>query len=359
MAAGEDERGMLNRFRNAVLGESKAASRKNAKTVARAKSMNPTAAQRPTPLMAPAVLRLPTFETGDHPLMYGHPPDWASGWGDDPYGVWIELTVGEATQRMRWIGPARFRMGSPMDEPGRFGEDELGGGYNEGPCHEVRISRGFWLFDTPVTQELWQAVMGENPSRFVDPKRPVEGVSWNDAMTFIELINARVPNLDLVLPTEAQWEYACRAGTDTATYVGAMEILGENNAPILDAIAWYSGNSGVDFDLPYGVDSSSWAEKQHEHGRAGTRPVGLKKPNAWGLHDMLGNVVEWCADDLRSFSTDSATDPVGGLDSSARRALRGGSWNDDARRVRAADRYALARDERDDDFGFRCARVRP
>jgi formylglycine-generating enzyme required for sulfatase activity len=199
--------------------------------------------------------------------------------------------------------------------------------------------------------------MGENPSEFVDPKRPVEQVRWDDAERFLEQINGLLPCLDLVLPTEAQWEYACRAGTDTATYAGPIEILGERNAPVLDAIAWYGGNSGVDFDLENGSDSSSWLEKQYEHSRAGTRPVGLKNPNGWGLYDMLGNVWEWCADDMRPYDDASVTDPVGSLES-AQRALRGGSWNVNARSARAASRDANDRDFRNFNFGFRCARVR-
>jgi formylglycine-generating enzyme required for sulfatase activity len=295
-------------------------------------------------------------------------PHWASGWGQDRYGEWLELTLGEVKQRMRWIPPGCFLMGSPEDEPGRYGEDdgykpeyeynyEVEYGYNEGPRHEVTISRGFWLFDTPVTQALWQAVLSHNPSEFLDPKRPVENVFWADAARFVTTINLRIPNLDLVLPTEAQWEYACRAGTETATYAGPMEILGKNNAPVLDAIAWHRGNSGVEFDLPATEESSPWLYKEYKHLRMGTRRVGLKKPNLWGCYDMLGNVLEWCADDRRKYTADSATDPVGSCDSNTR-ALRGGSWYDAARDVRAAFReegdlhdYCRAY------IGFRCARV--
>jgi formylglycine-generating enzyme required for sulfatase activity len=294
-------------------------------------------------------------------------PAWASGWGEDRYGEWLALTLGEATQRMRWIRPGRFLMGSPQDEPGRFGKgDREPGRFGssqfefryEGPRHEVRLSRGYWLFDTPVTQALWVAVMGSNPSRFVDPKRPVERVSWDDAIEFLARINARIPDLDLVLPTEAQWEYGCRAGTETATYAGPLEILGLRNAPILDAIAWYGGNSGVGFELENGHDSWGWREQQYWHNRAGTHPVALKRPNAWGLYDMLGNVWEWCADDLRKYGSDAVNDPVGSLDSTER-GLRGGSWNDYADAVCAASRDANERVDRYDDLGFRCARVRP
>jgi formylglycine-generating enzyme required for sulfatase activity len=199
--------------------------------------------------------------------------------------------------------------------------------------------------------------MGENPSRFVDPKRPVEQASWDEAARFMETINAFVPGLDLALPTEAQWEYACRAGTEAATYAGPIEILGDYNAPVLEAIAWYGGNSGVNFELEKGYDSSGWPEKQYEHSHVGARPVRQKAPNAWGLYDMLGNVWEWCADDLRPYDASPVADPVGSL-VSAQRGLRGGSWLDDARLVRAASRVALPRVNRYSLTGFRCARVR-
>ena len=293
----------------------------------------------------------------------GAPPAWAADYGADDFGAWSTFAVTRADgtpvrQRMRWIQPGRFLMGSPPDEPGRYDESEYEGRFKEGPQHEVRLSKGYWLFDTPVTQELWTAVMGDNPSHFKDPKRPVEQVSWDDAQKFLERINELVPGLDLVLPTEAQWEYACRAGTDTATYAGPIEILGKNNAPVLDQIAWYGGNSGVGFELENGYDSSGWQEKQYEHNRAGTRPVGLKSPNHSGLYDMLGNVWEWCADDLRPYAAEPVSDPAGSL-SGASRALRGGSWSDSARYVRSASRYAYDRDYRIIDIGFRCARVRP
>ena len=146
-------------------------------------------------------------------------PDWASALGRDRFGLFAAFTLDDVTQRLRWIPPGRFRMGSPATEPGRYDD--------EGPQREVTIGKGFWLFDTAVTQALWQAVMSENPSRFQSSERPVESVSWDQAQGFLGQINQLVPGLDLALPSEAQWEYACRAGTDAATYAGAMEILGE------------------------------------------------------------------------------------------------------------------------------------
>ena len=136
-------------------------------------------------------------------------------------------------------------MGSPEDEPGRWDD--------EGPQHRVTLSQGYWMFDTPCTQALWSAVTGQNPSEFQHPGRPVENVSWSDVQSFLSTLNRLVPGLDLALPTEAQWEYACRAGTASALYSGPIEILGDNNAPALDPIAWYGGNSSVGYDLEGGV----------------------------------------------------------------------------------------------------------
>lgn len=294
----------------------------------------------------------PIIDTAWHPLATGCPPAWASGWGQDCYGVFVEFTLQEVTQRLRSIPPGRFWMGSPEEEPDRFDA--------EGPRHPVTLTEGFWLFDTPCTQALWEAVMGKNPSRFQSPTRPVEQVSWHDVQDFLTQINARIPGLDLTLPSEAQWEYACRAGTETAIYTGDLKILGENNAPALDPIAWYGGNSGVDFDLNNGYDSSGWKEKQYPHTRAGTRPVKLKRANPWGLYDMLGNVWEWTQD---YWHKDYQGAPADGSaweshDAGADRVLRGGSWYDNAPYVRAASSNAAHPDNRIDFIGFRCVRVR-
>jgi len=232
----------------------------------------------------------------------------------------------------------------------------------------IALSHGYWLFDTPCTQALWEAVMGNNPSRFRGPTRPVESVSFEDAQEFLKRSAELMRELDVDLganarwdlPSEAQWEYACRAGTDTATYAGEMRILGANNAPVLDAIAWYSGNSGVGFELDDGYDSSDWPEKQHDHDRAGTRPVGLKAPNAWGLYDMLGNVWEWCADHWHDSYDGAPADGSAWVDSArgaAFRVVHGGSWVRSPRSVRAAYRSVGDPADRVDALGFRCARV--
>jgi len=280
-------------------------------------------------------------------------PVWADAIGRDAIGLWADIQIESETQapvvqRLRWIPPGLFMMGSPASEPGRW-EDE-------GPQHPAHIQRVFWLFDTPVTQALWQTVMGANPSRFNSPQRPVESVSWDEAQQFLQTINQAYPELQLVLPSETQWEYACRAGTEATTYAGPIEIVGENNAPVLDVIAWYGGNSGLDFELEDGADSADWPEKQHEHQQAGTHPVAKKRANPWGLYDMLGNVWEWCEDGKREYSKMSQNDAV---TDTARRVVRGGSWVYGARFVRASCRYWFSPGERFNFLGFRCARVQP
>jgi formylglycine-generating enzyme required for sulfatase activity len=204
-------------------------------------------------------------------------------------------------------------MGSLEDEEGR--EDW------EDPRHGVHWTSGFWLFDTPCTQALWSAVMDTNPSQFQGENRPVEQVSWEDCQQFLVALGQRLPELPLALPTEAQWEYACRAGTNTARYHEDV-----------DAIAWYLDNSATE-----------------------THGVGQKLPNAWGLYDMLGNVFEWCHDGHRDYEADVAVDPVGPTDAAAYRVIRGGSWGDPARHTRAAYRLWNAPGFRYDDLGFRCS----
>jgi formylglycine-generating enzyme required for sulfatase activity len=294
-----------------------------------------------------------------HPLADGLPPAWASGWGEDEYGVWVTIDVSGVFQKMRWIESGTFIMGSPEDEPGQLTEEELEE-YNlkpENPQHTVELTQGFWLFDTPVTQALYTAVIGDNPGKYKSQQRPVEQVSWQDAQTFIQQLNKQIPDLNVSLPTETQWEYACRAATTEATYVGEMEILGQNNVPVLNEIAWYGGNSGVDFDLENGHDSSKWPEKQFNHQQAGSRIVAQKKANPWGLYDMLGNIWEWCEDGQRAYTNELTIDPVGSLDDGAYRVLRGGSWSSNARDVRCAFRNALRQEGASSVTGFRCARV--
>ncbi|MDA1273469.1 MAG: SUMF1/EgtB/PvdO family nonheme iron enzyme [Verrucomicrobia bacterium] len=154
-----------------------------------------------------------------HPLVTGCPPLWASAWGEDDFGPWVEIVVGDATQRMRWIPPGRFLMGVPKGEE-HYDWETVG-------QREVTIAAGFWLFDTPCTQGFWEAVMGENPSYFKNgesKRRPVEQVSWDDCRKFLDTVNQRLPGLNLGLPGETQWEYACRAGTTGARYAEELDM---------------------------------------------------------------------------------------------------------------------------------------
>ena len=255
-------------------------------------------------------------------LRYGMPERWAVEWGEDQHGMFMGFGVGEVVQRLRYIPPGRFLMGSP--------EGELGRWQDEGPQHEVELSEGYWLADTQCTQALWEAVMGQNPSRFVDPKNTVEQVSWNDCQEFLRGLNERVPGLSARLPSEAEWEYACRGGTSGATWVG--ELDGEGTATVLDPIAWFDGNS---------------------EGR--THPVGRKAANPFGLYDMLGNVWEWCQDVYGPYSAAAQVDPTGPTEGTGR-VSRGGSWLGLARFVRAARRFGDSPGDRSGSLGFRLAR---
>ena len=201
--------------------------------------------------------------------------------------------------------------------------------------------------------------MGTNPARFQSPDRPVEQVSWEDCQAFIRAVQRENPKLAVRLPAEAEWEYACRAGTETALPNGRdLIIYGSRNGPALDDIAWYGGNSSVGFELSNGFDTANWEEKQHPGGFAGTHPVGLKAANAWGLHDMIGNVSEWCSDwysaDYRgAVDLENTSSPQTFEDGVMCRVCRGGGWGDRARYCRSANRCGGQPSNRLNILGFR------
>ena len=212
-----------------------------------------------------------------------------------------------------WIPPGEFRMGSTGSEA----DDD------ERPVTRVRISRGFWLGKYEVTQDEWAAVMGSNPSGFSGCGRcPVETVSWEDAQEFMARLNRQEGREVYRLPTEAEWEYAARAGTTGDRYGH------------VDSISWHWGNS-----------------------RAQPQPVGGKAPNAWGLHDMLGNVFEWVEDRYGDYPGGTMIDPRGPR-SRWHRVVRGGSWFNVARRARAPDRDGAGPGSRSFYLGFRLLRIR-
>jgi len=277
---------------------------------------------------------------------------WAAAAGRDEYGLWAEADVEGVGVKFRWIPPGRFMMGSPVKEVGRLSW--------EGPQHMVTWTQGWWITETQVTQALWKAVMGKNPSWFQSPDRPVEQVSWEDCRRFLRDMHQRLPNLRVRLPSEAEWEHACRAGAETATWLGDLETHGENDAPLLDPIAWYGGNCGVGFELNEGADITGalWLQKQYDDTRGGTHTVGRRDANPLGLFDMLGNVYEWCGDAVAfmdGYADGDVIDPPparAGRD----RVIRGGSWRSGARLVRAAYRLAGLPGLHNDDLGFRLVR---
>jgi formylglycine-generating enzyme required for sulfatase activity len=234
----------------------------------------------------------------------------------------VAVDLGDGVKlEMLWIPAGEFLMGSPdSDKDARP---------DEKPQHRVRITRPFYLGKYLVTQAQWQAVMGSDPSHVKGPKNPVEMVSWNDCQAFLDKLNTKSGGRGgkFQLPTDAQWEYACRAGSTTRYCFGDEESG-------LDEFAWY-GNSG---------------------GR--THPVGEKKPNAWGLYDMHGNVWEWCGDWLDGgyYARSPVDDPMGPTRGS-NRVIRGGGWNGGAGDCRSALRSGDEPGDRDGILGFRVARV--
>jgi serine/threonine protein kinase/formylglycine-generating enzyme required for sulfatase activity len=247
------------------------------------------------------------------------------------------------------IPPGEFLMGSSPEEQTRFLEEAravedrwaMARIPQEGPLHRVQISRPFYLGKCEVTQAQWEAVMGNNPSMFKDSDGPVDSVNWHDARFFSERLDAlsasragspsiawETLGMTYTLPTEAQWEYACRAGTTTAFSCG-------DDQDALDEYAWYRANSGEE-----------------------TRAVGQLKPNAWALHDMHGNVWEWCADwDAPNYYADAPPIDPPGAPMGSTKIFRGGSWGHPSCSLRSAFRRALSPDYRYQSFGFRLAVV--
>ena len=262
---------------------------------------------------------------------------------------------------MVYIPPGSFMMGSSQQEITELYEIcknidpncELSWFQNEGPQKRVTLTKGFCMDRTEVTQGDYERVMGNNPSGFKNcgSNCPVETVSWYDAKAYCEKVGKR-------LPTEAEWEYAARAGDTSWVYGGVSQsIVGLNNAPGLDTIAWYGGNSGVSYED--GWDCSGWSGKQYSSKTCGAHPVAKKKPNAFGLYDTLGNVWEWVEDCYEKdwYERMSTTNPLNTSTNCVFRVLRGGSgyinlWDS---RVSARGFYHASSALSVEGHGFRCA----
>lgn len=218
------------------------------------------------------------------------------------------------------IHPGTFSMGSPIGEVGRKGDEKQ---------HEVTISKSYYLGVYEVTQGEYEKVTGENPSGFKGTKNPVEMVSWEEAVSFCEKLsempNEKAAGREYRLPTEAEWEYACRAGSSNAYSFGdSLDSLG--------SYGWFKGN----------LDGQ-------------THPVGEKKANAWGLYDMHGNVWEWCQDWYAAYPPDASTDPQQGPNKGSNPVGRGGGWNYGADLCRSAVRGRFGPRARLNYYGFRVA----
>ncbi len=233
----------------------------------------------------------------------------------------MNRTIADLKIELIWIKPGAFTLGSPPDEPGR--------NRAEGPQTIVTLTKGFWLGKTPVTQAQYEAFTGKNPSAFktAGSEAPVETVSWLDAMKFCEDLNVRertagrLPEgYEYSLPTEAQWEYACRAGTKELSFFGNVAET-----------SWFDANSG-----------------------GKTHPVAQLKPNPWGLFDMTGNVLQWCYDWYGDYPGGSVMDPTG-PDSGYYRMARGGSWRMSSSVCRSAARAGGSPARLDYTLGFRLA----
>ena len=240
------------------------------------------------------------------------------------------LTINDVEYAFRWCPAGWFMQGSPTDEPGRQQWEEAQRG--------VVLTRGFWMLETPVTQAMWMSVMGNNPSIFRGLNLPVENVSWDNSQQFIAKLNELIAGTPAIpgapagfrfsLPTEAQWEYACRAGTTTAFSFG--DTLTREQANFRD--------SGI---------------RQ-------TSEVGRFPANAWGLRDMHGNVLEWCQDwfDYPSGAvTAPVIDPTGPSSGSDHRVARGGCWDYVAGNCRSASRYGTDPSFRSNFVGLRLSLV--
>jgi len=264
----------------------------------------------------------------------------------DKYGLFVDIHVNDGTTsqklnfKLRYIPPGHFIMGSPIDEPERRDNETQ---------HHVQLTTGYWLGETTISQALWQAVRGENPSEFKKgeaPLMPVDSVSWDDCQRFLNEFNQHHQGLSLSLPSEAQWEYACRAGTTTPFYTGSNLTTTEAN---------YDGN------FPYNPLSNNNEKVLYREKTLPLIPSDFT-PNAWGLYQMHGNVWEWSQDEFGDYNELPAIDPVNegaNANSSALRVLRGGGWHGLGHYCRSASRRHFLAGGAVNNIGLRVTQVEP
>lgn len=255
---------------------------------------------------------------------YDFPYPCTAAYGRDRFGIWQTVEVAGVAQTFRWIPPGRFTMGSPDGEYGRDKHERQ---------REVTLTRGFWLADTACTQALWTALMGHNPCQFRHTERPVEQVSFEKVGEFLVTWNDQCPAFKVRLPSEAEWEYACRAGTTTPFSFG-------------NSITTHQVNFHGDF--PY-----RRADAKGEV-RGKTVTVKALSANRWGLYQMHGNVWEWCADWRGPYDSEDGINPIG-ASAGSYRVSRGGAYERGARRCRSAFRDAGPPDAAWSSQGFRLA----
>jgi sulfatase modifying factor 1 len=278
-----------------------------------------------------------TTDTAQYRFLREPKPVWATAIDRDKFGLFVVIQLANTWQKMRWIPPGRFVMGSPRKEPFRT-HDEV--------QHLVTLTEGFWLAETACPRAVWEAVVGDAAGWYLDRwnpdlriNSPVRSLTWYDCQLFLEKAESRCPGLRLRLPTEAEWEYACRAGTTTAFSFGD-DVTAEQ-------VRYFRSHSS-----PRAVSDSQYSIS---HNCIFPLPVKSLPPNPWGLYEMHGNVWEWCADWFGPYPEDKVRDPKGPTFGTMR-ILRGGSHDDRREMARSARRGWYYPGQQLGNFAFRFAR---